>query len=243
MTTFTLRANRLVPGLLLGLLSGCMAAMSALPAVTGSGVAKTETRTVADFTEVEVGNAVHLDLTVGPTAGVEVTTDDNLVPHVITEVTGGRLKIYTDTSTTTKLGVKVKATTPTLKAVEGSGASTMTVAGVQADRFRLGLSGASTGTLTGKADRLDLTVSGASRCTLTGDAGRLTVECSGASHLDATGLNAKAVDVSVSGASTAEVKAAEELKADASGASNVHYVGSPGKVSKSTSGASHVGPK
>jgi hypothetical protein len=243
MTTFTLRANRLAAGLLLALLPGCMAAMSALPTVTGSGVAKTETRTVGDFTEVEVGNAIHLDVTVGPSRTVEVTAADNLLPHVITELAGGRLKITTDASTTTKIGIKVKATTPTLKAVDGSGASTTTVAGVQAERFRLGLSGASTCTLTGKADRLDLTVSGASRCTLTGDAGRLTVDCSGASHLDATGLNAKAVDVSVSGASGADVKATEELKADASGASNVHYVGSPGKVNKNTSGASHVGPK
>jgi Putative auto-transporter adhesin, head GIN domain len=243
MTTFPLRTGRLAAGLSLALLSGCMVAVSALPTVTGSGVAKTENRTVGDFTEVEVGNAIHLDLTVGPSRTVEVTADDNLLPHVVTEVAGGRLKIYADAGTATKIGIKVKATTPTLKAVEGSGASTATVTGVQADRFRLGLSGASTCTLTGKADRLDVTVSGASRCTLTGDAGRLTAECSGASHLDATGLSAKTVDASASGASTADVKAAEELKADASGASNVHYVGSPGKLSKSTSGASHVGPK
>src|SRR2546423_1926364 len=151
MMTFTLRPDRLAAGLLLVFLSRCIGALSALPPVPGSGVAKTEARTVADFTEVEVGSAVRLDLTVGPSRGVEVTADDNLVPHVITEVSGGRLKIYTDANTTTKIGITVKATTPTLKAVEGSGASTATVAGVQADRFRLGLSGASTCTLTGKA--------------------------------------------------------------------------------------------
>src|SRR3954470_7777254 len=140
MTTFPLRTGRLAAGLSLALLSGCMVAMPGGPAVTGSGVAKTETRTVTDFTEVEVGNAIHLDLTVGASPGVEVTADDNLLPHVITEVTAGRLKVSTDASTTTKIGITVKATTPTLKAVEGSGASTATVTGVQADRFRLGLS-------------------------------------------------------------------------------------------------------
>src|SRR5947209_17695745 len=95
MTTFPLRPGRLAAGLLLVFLSGCMAAMSALPTVTGSGVAQTETRTVADFAEVEVGSAVRLDLTVGPSRTVEVTADDNPVPHVITEVSGGRLKLYT----------------------------------------------------------------------------------------------------------------------------------------------------
>ena len=54
MTTFPLRPDRLAAGLLLVFLSGCMAAMSTLPTVTGSGVAQTEARTVADFTFYEV---------------------------------------------------------------------------------------------------------------------------------------------------------------------------------------------
>jgi hypothetical protein len=200
------------------ILSGCMAQ------VRGSGVPKTEKRDVADFTEVEVSGAVQLDLTVGPATSLEVTADDNIVPHVVTDVKGGRLKVYVDASTSTSLGVKVKATAPALNAFDGSGATKTTLTGVKGKQFKLDLSGAS-------------------KCTLTGEADRLTVDCSGASNVDAAGLTAQAVDATVSGASTAEVRATKELKAEASGASTVRYVGSPDKLEKHASGASTIAPK
>ena len=115
-------------GLLLALAAGCHFD----PPIKGSGVSKTETRTVAGFTEVEVSGTVHLELTVGPAASLEVTTDDNILPIVVTEVSGGRLKISMRGNSTTSLGVNVKATTPTLSAFEGSGATSSTLSGIRA---------------------------------------------------------------------------------------------------------------
>jgi hypothetical protein len=203
----------------------------------------TETRSVSTFNQIEVSHAIQLDVQIGPTTSVEITTDDNLMPHVKTSVAGNRLKVMMDTNTSTRIGVRVKVTTPELTALSGSGATSSTVASLEAKRFRLDLSGASTAILSVAAQNFEADLSGASRCTLSGSAERLVVECSGASHFAASTFDAHAVEVEASGASTAEVKASNELTADASGASTILYGGSPAKVRKDESGASSVTPK
>jgi hypothetical protein len=227
-------------GLMLIAGSGCLAIS---PQLQGSGVAVTETRSVGAFNEIEVAHAIQLDVQIGPTTSVEITTDDNLMPHVQSTVTRNRLKLTMDTNTSTKLGVRVTVTTPELTALSGSGATNTTVASLEAKRFRLDLSGASTAILSVAAQTLEADLSGASRCTLGGSAERLVVECSGASHFAASAFDAQAVEVEASGASTAEVRASHELTADASGASTILYGGSPAKVRKDESGASTVTPK
>jgi hypothetical protein len=226
-------------GLLSVVLAGCDIAIA--PSLRGSGIAKTETRSVGEFTEVEVGNAIELAVTVGPEQNdLVVTADDNLLPHVQTIVTGNRLKIYLDTSCSTNVGVEVTATAAALRSLVGSGASTTTISGITGERFDLELSGASGCELTGDTDLLDVTLSGASHSKIAGSAKQLTVECSGASRLDASELTAEIVSADVSGASTADVSATSELTAEASGASTLRYAGQPAKLDKRTSGASTV---
>jgi len=192
--------------------------------IQGSGVAKTEARTVADFTELDVGAAINVELAVGPATKLEITADDNLLSHVKTELVGDRLKISMDGSTSSKLGIKVKASTPALKAYQGSGATTAAVAGIKVEQFKLKLSGAS-------------------KCTLRGEATTFSVDCSGASNAETSALTAKTVKVEASGASTVTVQATEELIADASGASTIRYSGTPVKVKKDASGASTIAPR
>jgi hypothetical protein len=220
-------------------LAGCDITIG--PSLRGNGVAKTETRAIADFSEVEVGSAIELDVTIGPEKnGLVVTADENILPHVRTVAAGDRLKIYLDSPYSTNIGVKVQATTPQLSALLGSGASTTTVSGITGEQFELELSGASRCHLTGDTDRIEVTLSGASHGKIIGTTKQLTVECSGASQLDAKELSTEAVSADLSGASTAQVQASEELTADASGASTLRYTGQPGRLEKRTSGASTV---
>jgi hypothetical protein len=223
---------------LLFLLGGCDIKFG--PALRGSGVAKSETRDVGHFSEIEVGNAIRLDATTGAANALEVTTDDNLLPHVKTIVTGERLRIYVDGSWSTDLGIRVKATAPVLRALAASGAATTTLSGMAVDRFQLDLSGASSCQLTGDAELLEVTLSGASRATIAGEAKQLKAECSGASQLDAMELSAEKASVELSGASTGHVNVSEELAAEASGASTLRYAGEPPSLDKRSSGASTI---
>jgi hypothetical protein len=222
-------------------LAGCNVVFD--PSLRGSGVAKAEPREVAPFSEIEVGSAVQLDVTVGDPTSVVVTADDNILPLVRTEVVGDRLKIYVEGSTSTNIGVQVKVSMPKLKALVAGGASRISATGVAADQFQLELHGASTGELSGNAEVLDATLTGASRAVLSGTCNHLKVECAGASQLNATDFTADKVAVVASGASTVQVDAKEELTASVSGASHLHYTGQPTKLNKQVSGASTMSAK
>ena len=195
--------------------------MGSYSAVEGSGVSKTESRSVGSFSEVEIGNAMKLQVQLGEKTAVEVTGDDNLVPLVQTLVTGDRLTVSFDGSYSTKIGISVKVTTPKLTALSGSGASALTATDFWGNPLKLQLSGASSASVSGKVETLD-------------------VECTGASRVLAKDLAAKAVKVDASGVSHVEVNASDQLDAKASGASSIDYVGKPKMVWPQASGASRV---
>jgi hypothetical protein len=201
-------------------LGGCTFSVGGL-GVKGSGVAKTETRDVSGFEQIDVSAAIRLECSAGKETAVEVTTDDNLLPLVRTEVKGDTLHVSLDEGVSTTLGITVKVTAPRLKGVTLSGASVAVLTGLDEKALRLSASGASNVTASGTADRLE-------------------IDCSGASGVHAKGLAAQAVVADVSGASTAEVHAVKELQATASGASKVRYEGSPAKVKQNSSGASSI---
>jgi Putative auto-transporter adhesin, head GIN domain len=207
--------------------------------LVGSGNAATEAREVEEFAEISASSAITLDVTVGPAVAIAVTADDNILPHVKTEVVSGRLKLYVDESYSSKLGVKIQLAAPELRGLRGSGAVKTTVTDASGERFRLGLSGASECRWKGEVDALALKVDGGSHTVVSGSAGRLEMNCSGASKIDARSLAAKSAKIQLSGASTARVNVSDELNVVASGASSLRYAGQP-KVDQKVSGASRV---
>lgn len=209
------------------------------PPLVGSGTAATEERKVSEFAEISVSSAIKLDVNIGPAAAIAVTADDNLLPHVITEVTSDRLKIYVDQGYKSKLGVHVQMAAPELKGLRGSGAAKIKITNASGERFRLGLSGASECKWKGEVDALAMKLDGGSNAAVSGTAGRLEMNCSGAAKVDARELAVKTAKISLSGASNAQVNVSDELNVTASGASTLTYAGEP-TVTKKVSGASHV---
>ena len=78
-------------------------------------------RDVEEFKEISAGGSTRVDVTVGPEMSIQVTADDNILPHVRTDVSKERLKIYVDESYSSNVGVDVKITVPELRWIRGSG--------------------------------------------------------------------------------------------------------------------------
>ena len=85
--------------------------------IQGSGVVKTESRTVPAFSKIELAGSPDVEVVVGPAVSVTVTADDNVLPFIDTEVKGETLKIGSHDSYNSHVGVKLKITVPTLEAV------------------------------------------------------------------------------------------------------------------------------
>ena len=81
---------------------------------------------------------------------------------------------------------------------------------------------------------------GASRVTLDGNIDELLAEMTGASELTANDLQTKTTEISITGASDAEIVASETLKMAITGAGKVSYSGNPKTIEKHITGAGSI---
>lgn len=175
---------------------------------------------MAAFSEIDVGGVVEVRAAIGPTASVSLSGDSNLLPLVKTEVTGDSLRISTTRSVRPKNPLVATIVAPKLTSVSSSGASKVTLEGIDNEAMRLGCSGV-----------CDLTAAGTT--------GQLVVELSGAGDVRLERLAAKTASVKVSGAGDVALGAVTELDAAISGAGRVSYPGDP-VIKKSITGAGEL---
>lgn len=192
--------------------------------VKGSGVAKIEKRELSGFKKIDVSGALNIEITAQKDFSIEVESDDNLIEHIITEVSGDTLNIYTKKGIKPYTKTRVLISMPELTGAEISGVSKIIATNV-------------------KTDLLDLNISGASKVEVSGQANKLNVNANGASKINAEGLKVENANLDLSGATKVTVFATEELKAEASGASKIYYVGEPKNIIKDISGAGKIQQK
>lgn len=192
--------------------------------VQGSGISKVETRNVAPFKQIDVSGAVDVEVVGQKDFKVDVQADDNILELVQTEVSGDTLKIYVKERISVRSPIKIFVSMPELTGVEISGASKFNGNNIKTDSF-------------------ELNVSGASKVELNGEANKLNIDASGASKINTENFKVAKALVDVSGATSVVVNATEEVRAEASGASKVSYVGEPKNVVKDVSGAGKVSQK
>jgi len=213
--------NRVLLGLVClnaGLICGCDPTGGAR--VVGSGNVITQTPTVDAFEAVHFVGAFTVDVAVGKPSSVAITTDDNIMPLITTTVEGGTLVVRLTEHVKPSQSNLVKITVPSLVRLAVEGAASAKITDIAGPSFEFSSSGAGEVTATGAVDEL-------------------TFHVSGAGSIDALGLEAKAVKVSISGAGSVQTHAVDTLDISLSGIGSVKYKGDP-KVTKSVSGLGTV---
>jgi hypothetical protein len=210
--------------------------------VNGSGNIVTEQRKITGhFTKISAKDGLEVYITQGGMASVSVETDDNLLRHIKTEVSGGVLKIYTDKSLHTSSKNVVSITLPTLEGVEASGGTSIKGNTVfKANTLVLDAGGGSNIDINTEAKKITLDASGGSSSTIKGSVASLNIDASGGSSVDAGGLIADTADVDGSGGASVTVNAVNKLTADASGGSSINYVKTPESLQKDVSSGGSV---
>ena len=208
----------------IGLFSAISCNITNSSGVQGSGNAKSETRDVSGFKQIEANGAITLEIVAQNAFNVEIEADDNLLSMIKTEVSGDTLKIFSEGKISRKTKVFVKISMPELVSLDISGASEANISNL-------------------KTDTLLLKANGASKIKVDGVANDLKLDVNGASSIDAENLKVENAGVEANGASSAIVSAINDLKAEVSGASTVYYTGEPKNFEPKTSGASSVKKK
>ena len=210
--------------LMIPLLAGCDWIPCGDGCVKGSGVIATESRPVAMFKAIRLSNFGKLVIERTGTESLTVTADDNIISLITSEVRNGTLYLAVASGkTVTSRSLVYKITVNELREISVSGAGTIEATKLDGDSLSLDVSGAGSGTMSGRADVLSISISGAG-------------------SLDAGGLVAKRAKVVVSGAGDVTVNASEELDAKVSGAGTIRYIGSP-RLTSSVSGVGTIKKK
>ncbi|KAF0140114.1 MAG: hypothetical protein FD122_2749 [Stygiobacter sp.] len=210
--------NRMILAALLALvtLSACT-----VWGIRGNGRMKEQNRNVVEFTRIDAGGAFSINVYVGKAPSLRISAEENLLQYIKTSVKGGTLYIDTKKNLNPKKEITIDITTPSLSALEASGANNVDVVGINEKEFTVNLSGA------GSVD-------------LKGIAEKVRAELSGAGNIDAKELKAKECYICVSGAASADVFAKEYLDASVSGVGSIDYYGNPEKTRTNVSGVGSI---
>jgi hypothetical protein len=188
--------------------------------IHGNGHIKTDERSVSAFANIDVRGAFTIEWQSG-TPRLRITTDENLLPYIGSNVSGDTLHLPTREQIRPTHGIRVVISSPTRAGARISGA-------VKLDAKQL------------SGPRFALESRGASRVSLDGNIDELLADMTGASELAASALQTKTAEISTTGAGDAEVAVAETLKVVITGAGKVQYSGNPPTIEKHISGAGSV---
>jgi hypothetical protein len=189
-----------------------------LTVLKGSGNVQSESRSVSGFNQVSLSLIGSLTIEQGGEESLVIEAEDNFLPKIKTEVSGGRLNITTTNTAgflpnkSIKYMLKVKS----LDLIELSGAADIVASNLS-------------------TDNLQVTVSGAGSVTINGKVARQQINLSGAGNYEASGLESKEARVTISGVGSATLKVSDKLDVTISGAGSVNYIGDPA-ITQSISG-------
>lgn len=211
--------NRILPAVL----AGCSCTLAH---------AATESRELANFTEIEVMNGIDLNLSQGQGFAVEVEVEDEAdLNDLVTDLRGDTLRIGWENRGRgfwPDRNARVRVTLPVLTELDASGGSDVEGDGTfSGESLELNASGGSAIELDVAVTTLDVTASGGSDFELSGTADSIDVQSSGGSDVDARSVSAREADVGASGGSDITITISERLTAEASGGSDITYDGDP----------------
>jgi Putative auto-transporter adhesin, head GIN domain len=188
--------------------------------IRGNGHIVTDQRAVEDFTELHTRGGFDVEWRTGPPS-LRITTDENLLPYVEARKIDNYLELRTRERIRPRHGIQILISSSNRTGAKLSGASDLKVPGLTSDKFALESSGAAKVTLDGAVDKL-------------------LVDMTGASDLNAKSLQARSVEISTTGAGSAQVTATELLRVAITGAGDVTYFGNPKTVEKHVTGAGSI---
>jgi hypothetical protein len=110
--------------------------------VRGSGNRQKQTREVAPFTSISTEGAFEIEIVSQKPLALEIEGDDNILPLIGTDVSGGVLHIKNRRGYSVSEPIKIAISVPNLEGLSASGAGSMDVTGLKNEKFEIDVNGA-----------------------------------------------------------------------------------------------------
>ena len=210
---------------------------------SGNGKIKTENRKVSNFSKIKSSGSIDIVITAGNNFELKVEDDENLLPHLITEVKEGELTIYYDTDLSImESHGKVEINVPTLNKISSSGSGNVTINGILKNDTEIQFASSGSGDIEGRVDApsIDINTTGSGDIKLSGQTKNLTSKTVGSGDIRCANLKSENVEVKVLGSSDVFVFASVSLKVDIAGSGDVTYGGNPASPVITVKGSGEV---
>jgi hypothetical protein len=176
--------------------------------VKGSGNRAKQKRDVGAFTSITTEGAFDVEVVCQKEQSVEIEGDDDILPLVSTEVSGGVLRLKPLRNYSTDDNIVVRITVPNLEGINAGGVGKMHIKDIKNEKF-------------------EIDANGAPNVTASGETNTLTIDANGAGKVDARSLRASKATVEANGVARIEVNASERLDVQINGPAHVSYSGEP----------------
>ena len=233
----------------LGLLSlfviGCISAQRN-EKISGKGNQVTLERSIKDYDQIAISGFFHIELVDGKEGMLTLVGEQNILDHIITEVTGNKLTIkvkngYNLNPSSRKKGVSITIPVESITALSLSGSGEIVGRKtLMANHFETAMSGSGDIALALDVNSINASLSGSGDMALSGKTTHLTVSISGSGNMNAYDLIAEIVDATVSGSANVKVTANNAINAQVSGSGDIDYRGNPEKISTKVSGSGDI---
>ncbi len=233
---------RLLLPLIAVLFCGCEGFDLASEQLRGSGKPATEQRPVSGIDAVTLSGVGDLRIEVGNQESLRIDADDNILPHIRTEVKGGKLTIGIERGFSVHPSVPIRyaLVVRQLDEVGLSGSGTISTAALRTDTMKAHVSGSGDITfdeLTGK--QVSAKISGSGKIKVSGRVEAEEVHISGSGDYDGEDLQSRTAEVIVSGSGDSKLWVTDALTVHVSGSGDVEYYGDP-KLTKHVSGSGEL---
>lgn len=214
--------------------------------VPGSGVIKSDKRDIASFTSIDLRYPAVVTIKQGEKDTVTVETDNNLLPQITTNVSGGVLVIDNNKPVWSQRvnpsdKVLITITVKDLQVVDFPSAGEVSMEGIVSDSLKVLVTGAGSISMQ-EVDlgKLEVQLSGAGSINAAGKADKLTLTISGAGSFNGSDLKVNTANVGISGVGSASIWVVNDLTANISGVGSINYYGNPASIQKNVSGLGKV---
>ena len=211
--------------------------------IKGNGNVITVKRTTSNYDGIGIGGSFDVKLIKGKEGNIKIEGEENIIPYVITEVTGNTLQIKykknTNIRTTRRLTVTV--TYNDIDKVSLGGSGNVTADGViKANDFKVSLGGSGNITLQLDADEIKTSIGGSGNIKLSGKTNDLDCSIAGSGSIKAYELSTDKLNATIAGSGSIRTTVKSKIKAKVVGSGSIYYKGNPKYIDTKSVGSGDV---
>lgn len=197
--------------------------------IKGDGNILTADRNLSDFDEVSCAGSYIVQVVQGSPSSIKIEADENIIPFIVTNVDGDKLKIFSKNDVNLNPTQKIKLTIVTDKLEDFSLSGIGNVTGENkftgGEHLNLDISGSGDMHFDVNTPSVKSTISGTGNIYLTGETRSSKINIAGNGDYHAENLKSEMVKVEIAGSGNAYLFADSTLDINIAGVGNVNYKG------------------